>query len=214
MPRRRTLENRIRAAAVNFACGERDAPRLSELVGVAVRTLYRVAGDENHELYPVFYAELKTMGIEDEPVNFRVKRRGRQVDEKKRDAVRTAWAEMGSERRAGFSRRELAHRLADEVDASPVTVTAWLKKFETAEREELMSSLYTALQDAFAKAGISERFARVWTAIASGGYQKTDFHSLALRLEQMRDGDAIRNMLAKTFYLEEDPPDENRTADF
>jgi len=204
MPKSTTFENRIRAAAVIWANGERDADRLAELTGVSARSLYRVATDENHALYPLWYRELETMGYDgDIPVNFQVKARGRKADEEKRAIVRADWTAMGSERRAGFSRRELAVRFAEEVGVSLATAVGWLRRFEREEREELMSRLHIALQDAFTSAGLQEHFPRIWTGIASGGYQSAQFDTLIWQLERMPNAEEVRALLAKTFSIDD-----------
>lgn len=204
MPKSTTFENRIRAAAVLWANGERDADRLAELTGVSARSLYRVATDENHALYPLWYQELETMGYDgDIPVNFQVKARGRKADEEKRAIVRAEWVSMGSERRAGFSRRELAVRFAEEVGVSLATAVGWLRRFEIEEREKQMSRLHADLQDAFASAGLQKQFPRIWTDIASGGYQSVQFHTLIWKLERMPDAEEVRALLVKTFSIDD-----------
>ena len=204
MPKSTTFENRIRAAAVLWANGERDADRLAELTGVSARSLYRVATDEKHSLYRLWYRELEDMGYDgDIPVNFQVRARGRKADEEKRAIVRAEWTAMGSERRAGFSRRELAVRFAEEVGVSLATAVGWLRRFEREEREELMSRLHTALGNAFASAGLQKQFPRIWTDIASGGYQSVQFDTLLWQLERMPDAEQVRALLAKTFSIDD-----------
>lgn len=204
MPKSSTFEKRIRTAAVLWANGERDADRLAELTGVSVRSLYRVATDEKHSLYAVWYTELEEMGYDgDIPINFQVRARGRKADEEKRAIVRAEWISMGSERRAGFSRRELAVRFAEEVGVSLATAVGWLRRFEREEREELMSRLHITLQDAFASAGLQKQFPRIWTDIASGGYQSVQFDTLTWQLERMPDAEEVRALLRKTFYIDD-----------
>ena len=204
MPKSTNFENRIRAAAVLWANGERDADRLAELTGVSVRSLYRVATDENHSLYPLWYRELDTMGYDgDVPVNFQVRARGRKADEEKRAIVRAEWTAMGSERRAGFSRRELALQFAEEVGVSLATAIGWLRRLEREEQEEQMSRLHIALKSAFDKAGMPEPFAKIWTDIASGGYQSVQFDTLTWQLERMPDAEEVRALLRKTFYIDD-----------
>lgn len=204
MPKSTNFENRIRAAAVLWANGERDADRLAELTGVSVRSLYRVATDEKHSLYPLWYRELDMMGYDgDIPINFQVRARGRKADEEKRAIVRAEWISMGSERRAGFSRRELALQFAEEVGVSLATAIGWLRRLEREEQEEQMSRLHITLQDAFASAGLQKQYPRIWTDIASGGYQSVQFDTLLWQLERMPNAEDVRALLVQTFSIDD-----------
>ena len=130
------FERRIKVAAFHYAGGERDANRLADLAGVSVRSLYRVATDPGHRLYPVWHSELQALGcVVMGDVSFRTRAPGRQVDEVKRDAMRSAWQGMGPARRAGYSRNMLASKLAAEVQVSHGTAVGWIRGFEKEEEK-------------------------------------------------------------------------------
>lgn len=134
MPTPRDFEERIRAAAFQVAVmGELDATVISERVGISTRSLYRVATDKSHRLYPVWKAKLTELGFEGEVQSFRVRPRGRQLDRELFEKVRRAWEDVG-ERRAGFSRRELALQFVDEFGITLPTAQSWIRKFERGER--------------------------------------------------------------------------------
>lgn len=129
------FEKRIRVAAFLFSEGCRDANRLSELVGVSVRSLYRVSTNPEHRLYPVWHSELKAMGYSGD-LSFRVKPRGRQVDKGKREKARAGWRGL-KKRYPGMSRRGMAARLASEVGETQSAVIGWLRGFEKDEQQGL-----------------------------------------------------------------------------
>ncbi len=135
MPTPRDFEERIRAAAFQVAVmGERDATVIAERVGISTRSLYRVATDTNHRLYPVWKERLTELGFEREVQSFRVRPRGRQLDRELFEKVRRAWEDVGAERRAGFSRRELALQFVGEFGITLPTAQSWIRKFERGVR--------------------------------------------------------------------------------
>lgn len=131
MPTPILFEKRIQAAAFHYAVMEiRDANALAELVGVSARSLYRIATEESHRLHEFWRAELSSMGYDEPITGFRVRPRGRQMDKELFEQVRAAWDAIGSERRRGFSRRELAIRFVDEFGITLPTAQSWLRKYE------------------------------------------------------------------------------------
>ena len=133
MPTPILFEHRIRAAAFHYAVMEvRDANALAELVGVSARSLYRVT-EPSHRLHSVWRGALTEMGFEGEVSGFRVRPRGRGMDKELFEEVRRAWREIGSERRRGYSRRQIGIRFVDEFGISLPTALSWLRKYEKAE---------------------------------------------------------------------------------
>lgn len=122
------FERRIRVAAFHFAEGCRDAKRLSELAGISVRSLYRVATETSHRLYPLWHSELAAMGYRGD-LGFRVKPRGRQVSEEKEKQSREGWHSL-KRRYPGMARRAMARELARELGETESAMIARIRRFE------------------------------------------------------------------------------------